>query len=49
MGRRKMSERQVIKMYLNNMKEWDIPATEVEKQQQINLAKMSYAENEGCE
>jgi hypothetical protein len=44
-----MSEKQVIKVYLDNAKEWDPPATEEELKGQIQLAKLSYAENEGLQ
>lgn len=44
---RKLRKRQVRKMYMDNLKTWNPPATEEEIKQQMELADMSYAENEG--
>lgn len=50
--RKTLTEKQVIKMYIDNIKEWSPQPTKEEMPnaitQQTTLAKMSYAENEGA-
>ena len=45
----KMTRAQVRKMYREQLKEWDPKPTKAERKGHMELADMSYAENEGSE